>query len=162
MENYLITNILIETKLPWVKPSPNIPDLETAVIYLGLCILEATNISEGRGTTLPFKQIGAPWIDSEILIKIKLNEQELPGVKFKFNRIHTNFNILSMSKYPKLYENEQCHGINIEVTDRDTNINSVKTGVVLFFGLSDKLYPDKIEINNNSLARLWGSDILYK
>ena len=51
-----------DTGLPWVPPSPNIPDLETAIIYPGMCLYEATNVSEGRGTNNPFKQIGAPWM----------------------------------------------------------------------------------------------------
>ena len=54
-----------ETTLPWIKPSPNIPDLETALIYPGMCLLEGTNISEGRGTNNPFKWFGAPWIDNK-------------------------------------------------------------------------------------------------
>jgi len=146
-----------EAQLPWRKPSPNIPNLETAIVYPGLCILEATNISEGRGTTLPFRQIGAPWIDSSKLIKL-LNEEELPGVKFGSTEF-TPISIPAMSKYPK-YENELCYGINIIVTDR-LQYNSVKTGIAILWAIN-KLYPDKIEIDKKSLARLWGSDILYK
>jgi uncharacterized protein YbbC (DUF1343 family) len=52
-----------QTGLPWVPPSPNMPALETAVVYPGACLLEGTNLSEGRGTTLPFQQFGAPWLD---------------------------------------------------------------------------------------------------
>ena len=55
-----------QTKLPWIKPSPNIPDLNTAIIYPGMCLLEATNLSEGRGTKKPFKKFGAPWINKHI------------------------------------------------------------------------------------------------
>ena len=55
-----------DTNLPWVPPSPNIPDLETAIIYPGMCLYEATNVSEGRGTNNPFKQIGAPWMTYEL------------------------------------------------------------------------------------------------
>ena len=56
-----------ETNLKWIKPSPNIPDLETAILYPGICLLEGTNISEGRGTENPFKWIGAPWVHGKIL-----------------------------------------------------------------------------------------------
>lgn len=146
-----------ETNLPWTKPSPNIPDLETAIVYPGICLLEATNISEGRGTTSPFKQIGAPWIDSKKLIDL-LNQQELLGVKIS-STMFTPTSIPAMSKYPK-YENELCNGINIQVTDRN-QYNSVKTGVVILWAIN-KLHPDKIEINKVSMARLWGSDNFYE
>ena len=57
-----------ETGLPWVMPSPNMPTLDTAIVYPGMCLLEATNISEGRGTTRPFEIFGAPWIKSAPLV----------------------------------------------------------------------------------------------
>ena len=70
-----------ETNLKWIKPSPNIPDLETAILYPGICLLEGTNISEGRGTENPFKWIGAPWLNGELLAT-ELNKEGLPGVSF--------------------------------------------------------------------------------
>jgi uncharacterized protein YbbC (DUF1343 family) len=57
------------TGLRFIKPSPNMPDLETAAVYPGLCLLEGTNVSEGRGTDRPFRQFGAPWIDSQDLTR---------------------------------------------------------------------------------------------
>src|SRR5437588_737321 len=73
---------LDETGLPWVMPSPNMPTLETATVYPGMCLLEATNISEGRGTTRPFELFGAPWIDARDLAR-SLNAIGLPGVFFR-------------------------------------------------------------------------------
>jgi len=71
-----------DTELPWIPPSPNIPTVESAVVYPGLCLLEGTNVSEGRGTTRPFEMSGAPWVNPDHLAK-KLNCMHLPGVKFR-------------------------------------------------------------------------------
>jgi len=71
-----------ETGLRFIKPSPNMPDLETAAVYPGLCLLEGTNVSEGRGTAMPFRRFGAPWIDSRLLVG-RLNALNLPGMRFE-------------------------------------------------------------------------------
>ena len=71
-----------DTKLPWVPPSPNIPDLETAIIYPGMCMYEATNISEGRGTKKPFKQIGAPWMNYDIAKELKGKKIEGASIEY--------------------------------------------------------------------------------
>ena len=71
-----------ETNLPWVIPSPNFPSQNTALVYPGTCIFEGTNLSEGRGTTIPFEVIGAPYIDA-IEYANALNELGLKGVKFR-------------------------------------------------------------------------------
>src|SRR2546423_120013 len=70
------------TGLPWVLPSPNMPTLETAFVYPGQCLLEGTNLSEGRGTTRPFELCGAPWIDARALAR-RLDAEGLPGVAFR-------------------------------------------------------------------------------
>lgn len=70
-----------EDRSPWVPPSPNMPTLDTAVVYPGMCLLEATTLSEGRGTTTPFLLFGAPGIDAQRLVGA-LRERELPGVDF--------------------------------------------------------------------------------
>lgn len=71
-----------QTDLLWVNPSPNVGSLETALLYPGTCMFEGTNLSEGRGTTKPFEQIGAPWLDAEQLAK-ELNRQNIPGLLFR-------------------------------------------------------------------------------
>jgi len=71
-----------DTGLPWVLPSPNMPTLETAIVYPGLCLLEGTNLSEGRGTTRPFELCGAPWIDPKAFVA-ELHRFALPGVTFR-------------------------------------------------------------------------------
>jgi molybdopterin-guanine dinucleotide biosynthesis protein MobB len=67
--------------LPWVAPSPNMPTTDTALVYPGMCLLEGTNLSEGRGTTRPFEVFGAPWLDG-LALSETLNAQDLPGVSF--------------------------------------------------------------------------------
>ncbi len=146
-----------ETDLPWIKPSPNIPDLETAIIYPGMCIIEGTNLSEGRGTQNPFKQIGAPWVDGKLLSQ-KLNKFNLPGVVFK-PALFTPISIPGMSKHPK-FQDEKCSGIEIVILDRN-NYNSVNTGIVTLF-IFYSMYSENITFKEKHLNRLWGSDQLLK
>ncbi len=71
-----------ETELPWIAPSPNMPTVESAIHYPGTCLFEGTNLSVGRGTDLPFQQVGAPWLNGEELAR-ELNALGLPGVTFE-------------------------------------------------------------------------------
>ena len=68
-----------DTGLPWVMPSPNMPTVDTAFVYPGGCLIEGTNLSEGRGTTRPFELVGAPWLDARALAR-DLETERLPGV----------------------------------------------------------------------------------
>jgi uncharacterized protein YbbC (DUF1343 family) len=97
-----------ETGLPWVLPSPNMPTLETAVVYPGQCLLEGTNLSEGRGTTRPFEICGAPWLDATKLAR-RLNEEKLPGVYFRATWFRPTF---------QKHANKDCGGVQLHVTDR--------------------------------------------
>ncbi len=99
-----------EISLPWIAPSPNMPSLQTAIVYPGQVFLEGTNLSEGRGTKKPFELFGAPWIEGNFLEK-ELNQLRLPGVKF--GRVHFT---PAFSKY----QGECCEGIQIQVMDRNT------------------------------------------
>ncbi len=96
------------TGLPWVLPSPNMPTLGTATVYPGLCLLEGTNLSEGRGTTRPFEIAGAPWIDPEPFAR-SLNGFGLPGVRFRPLRYRPTFH---------KYAGRTCGGVEIHVVDR--------------------------------------------
>jgi uncharacterized protein YbbC (DUF1343 family) len=98
-----------QTGLRFIKPSPNMPDLQTAAIYPGLCLLEGTNVSEGRGTDKPFRQFGAPWINSKQLVE-RLNTLNLPGMRFEPTRFTP-----TSSKY----QNQACQGVRIIITDRE-------------------------------------------
>jgi uncharacterized protein YbbC (DUF1343 family) len=99
-----------ESGLPWVMPSPNIPALDTAIVYPGMCLLEGTNISEGRGTTRPFEIFGAPFIETEMLCR-ELNNLRLPGVFFRETYFQPTFH---------KFAGELCGGAQLHVHDRET------------------------------------------
>ena len=101
-----------ETGLLWLSPSPNITSLTTALIYPGTCLLEATNLSEGRGTNLPFEKIGAPWLASQKLID-KL-QNRVPGVYLRPIDF-IPMDIPGKAKNPK-FKGTGCRGLQIDVT----------------------------------------------
>ena len=101
--------LLDDTDLPWVATSPNCPDLATALCYIGTCIFEGSNISEGRGTTQPFQLIGAPFLDAYALSD-SMNSMNLPGLFFRPVAFRPTF-----SKYA----GELCHGVQMHITDRE-------------------------------------------
>lgn len=119
-----------ETSLPWVLPSPNMPTLDTAIVYPGMCLLEGTNLSEGRGTTRPFEIFGAPFINPDILLKM-LREKKLPGVVFR--------PIYFMPAFQK-HAGRLCGGAQIHVTDRK-KFKPFKTAVAILKSVYD-LYPN--------------------
>jgi uncharacterized protein YbbC (DUF1343 family) len=96
-----------DTGLPWVFPSPNMPTPETALVYPGMCLLEGTNLSEGRGTTRPFELFGAPWLDADRLADA-LRAEKLPGAAFRPARF-----VPAWDKHAGI----RCHGVDIHVTD---------------------------------------------
>lgn len=98
-----------ETGLPWVFPSPNMPTPETALVYPGMCLLEGTNLSEGRGTTRPFELFGAPWLDGDALVAA-LEAERLPGVAFRPVSFVPTFD---------KHRGVRCHGAELFVTDRE-------------------------------------------
>jgi uncharacterized protein YbbC (DUF1343 family) len=108
------------TDLPWVMPSPNMPTLDTAIVYPGTVLFEGTMLSEGRGTTRPFELVGAPWIDPE-RFAAQMNGLGLPGVYFRPAGFEPTF-----QKHAK----QPCGGCQIHVTDRDA-FRPVITGVAL-------------------------------
>ncbi|TVR54609.1 MAG: DUF1343 domain-containing protein [Spirochaetaceae bacterium] len=98
--------------LPWVMPSPNLPTVESATVYAGTCLFEGTNLSEGRGTTKPFELIGAPWLDTERVLRALRSEsasRALAGVRLRECRFRPH-----ISKHA----GETCRGLQLHVTDR--------------------------------------------
>ena len=89
-----------DTNLPWQRTSPNIVDFETALVYAGVGLFEATSVSDGRGTLTPFTHLGAPWVDGKELART-LNALALPGVKFEPTRF-TPRSIEGMASKPLL------------------------------------------------------------
>lgn len=99
-----------ETGLPWAPMSPAMPHLSTATLYPGMCLLEGTNLSLGRGTALPFEVCGAPWLDGYVLAD-EMNKLNLSGARFRA----TQFTPSASN-----HAGSECRGIQIHVTDRDS------------------------------------------
>ena len=153
MENYSRKLWFDQTGLPWIKPSPNMMTLKTAIVYTATCFIEGTNVSEGRGTQHPFEWIGAPWIDGSKLAN-ELNSYNLPGVRFEpISFIPTDIEKVTVD--PK-YEGERCGGIYLNVYDRE-KFEPVKVGVYILYALK-KLHPDKFKWRTAGQDRLWGTD----
>ena len=126
---------LDETGLPFIPPSPNMPTLDTAAVYPGACLIEGTNLSEGRGTTRPFELCGAPWVDGSRLAEA-LAEEELPGVHFRPVRFRPTFH---------KFANEECGGVMQHVTDRDAYL-PWRTGIAIL----------------NQVRRLWPAEFAWR
>jgi uncharacterized protein YbbC (DUF1343 family) len=107
-----------ETGLPWVLPSPNMATLDTAVVYPGSCLIEATNLSEGRGTTRPFELLGAPWL-APLTLSADLEAVGLPGVRFRPMTFVPTFH---------KYRGQPCGGVQLHIVDR-TAYQSFLTGL---------------------------------
>jgi uncharacterized protein YbbC (DUF1343 family) len=118
-----------ETGQPWVMPSPNMPRVETAVVYPGTCLFETTNLSEGRGTTRPFELIGAPFVDYRWAET--LNGLGLPGVDFR-EAYFTPFFSKQAGK--------SCGGVQLHVTDRDA-FDAIRTAIAMIV-VGRRLYPN--------------------
>ncbi|HOH18057.1 MAG TPA: DUF1343 domain-containing protein [Bacilli bacterium] len=123
-----------ETGLSWVFPSPNLPTIDSTIVYNGTCIFEGTNISEGRGTTVPFQLVGAPFIKPHELAKA-LNDQQLKGVIFRPQYFTPSF-----SKYAGTL----CAGVFVHVLNR-RSFEPVKTGWTMLEILR-QLYPQEVKI----------------
>jgi len=146
-----------ETGLPWVMPSPNIPTLDTAIVYPGAVLFEGTLLSEGRGTTRPFELIGAPWVDGERLAST-LNALRLPGAFFRPAFFEPTFH-----KHAKA----GCGGCQIHVTDRRT-FEPVRASIEVLVAMRNEA-PDKFvwreppyeyEHVKPPIDILYGSDVL--
>jgi len=119
-----------ETGLPWRDPSPNMRNLHAALLYPGLCLLERTNVSVGRGTLYPFERVGAPWMDGS-MISDRMNRRKLPGVRFY---------PVAFTPQADPHTGLSCEGIHAVVTHRD-EVRPVTVGVALFEELL-RLYLD--------------------
>lgn len=142
-----------QTGLTYIKPSPNIPNLQCATAYPGTCLLEGTNISEGRGTTLPFLLFGAPWIESKRLNQ-KLHLLKLNGIVFR-DTTFTPISIPGMAENPK-YQDTLCSGSVIKIIDRD-NFEPYRTGLWIVKTIHD-LYPEQFRWRTRHFDALCGTD----
>jgi uncharacterized protein YbbC (DUF1343 family) len=144
-----------DTGLPWVLPSPNMPTVETAAVYPGQCLLEGTNLSEGRGTTRPFELCGAPWLDATTLAA-RMNQERSPGVSFRPTWFQPTF---------QKHAGRGCAGVQLHVTDRRA-FQPVRTSLALLAALWElsgenlRWRTETYEFVSNPIAidLLFGSD----
>lgn len=149
MEGWTRATWFDETGLPWVNPSPNIRRLEGAAHYPGTVYLEGTNLSEGRGTDLPFEQTGAPWLDAASVAEA-MNALGLSGVRFEAVRIQVDS---TAGKYP----GESLPGVRLVMTDRAT-YRPIET-VLRLIDLIRRTHPEEFKWGP-SMDRLAGTDQL--
>ncbi|MED2974135.1 DUF1343 domain-containing protein [Fictibacillus sp. B-59209] len=133
MEGWERSHYFDETGLLFVPPSPNTTGLDMAVLYTGTCLVEGTNLSEGRGTTKPFEYVGAPFIEGTKLAR-RLNEKKLQGVIAR---------PVSFRPTYQKYKDTVCSGVQLHVTDR-RKIHPLRTGLVLLETIAE-LYPNDFE-----------------
>ncbi len=149
MENYRRSDTFESTSRIWVAPSPNIPDRETALVYAGTVLVEGVaTLSEGRGTTRPFRLVGAPWLDSEKVAAMLMSEK-LPGVLFRSALFRP-----TMSKH----EGNSCRAVEIHVTNRKA-YRPILTALALLEKIRS-LHPKELEFRETFFDKLAGTSDL--
>jgi uncharacterized protein YbbC (DUF1343 family) len=138
-----------ETGLPWRKPSPNLLTLNSLLAYVGTCLFESVNVSEGRGTDEPFETIGAPWLDNAAMVKL------LGGVKLR----GVVFEPVTFTPEQKAYHGrppelvgERLNGVRLRITDRDA-FEPYRVGVAMLWAVN-RLHADRLVWNDAVLDRL--------
>ncbi|UUI41214.1 exo-beta-N-acetylmuramidase NamZ family protein [Oceanobacillus oncorhynchi] len=126
-----------DTNLFWIPPSPNVPVVDTAILYPGTCLLEGTNVSEGRGTAKPFEWIGAPFIEGQKLAKV-YNDKKIPGVLAR--------PVSFVPTYQK-HEGEICGGVQLHIENRHT-LHALRAGGTLVETIA-ALYPNQFQFIEN-------------
>src|SRR5450759_1339027 len=134
MKNWNRSSLFSDTGLPWVLPSPNIPTIQTALVYPGTVLIEALNLSEGRGTTIPFELFGAPFINTERLKK-NLDSRHIEGCAFRPHDFIPTFHKFS---------GELCYGFQIHITDID-RFKPVVSALELFDAIIETTEPDALK-----------------
>lgn len=147
IKNWSRSSYFEDLPLVWIPSSPNIPNSNTALVYAGMCLFEGTNLSVGRGTTLPFHYLGAPFINADDLVE-KLNNENLKGVKF-FPAYFTPSS--------SIYKDEACEGVYIAVKDKQS-FQPVRVAIKIF-NIIKKTYPE-FRINDEKMKRC-GLNLLF-
>lgn len=137
-----------ETGLPWIRPSPNLPDLTSATIYPSLVPFEGSNLSVGRGTTTAFQRFGAPWLDATEVVR-RLEALRLPGTQFVVD------SFMPRAAGDNKYNERLIPGVHIQLADRD----AFEAGTVAAAILSTvyRVHPDSLRINNATFDLRFGS-----
>ncbi|MCF7973799.1 MAG: DUF1343 domain-containing protein [Phycisphaerae bacterium] len=146
MTDWSHTMAFEQTGQTFVPPSPNMRSVDTARVYPGLCLLEGTNVSEGRGTDLPFLQFGAPWLDARHLCRT-LMDLKLPGVRFE----STTFTPTASK-----YQGQLCQGLRLHITDR-TQLEPFILGVHIIQEIHDQ-HAQNFQWRASHFDRLCGTD----
>ena len=136
------------TGLPWVKPSPNMPSLQSAMLYPGLVAFESTNLSVGRGTPEAFQRVGAPWLNAAATVAI-LRDREIPGVRFYVE------SFTPIDATDGKYSGQAIPGIKILVFNRSA-LQSARVGANLLWAIS-KTAGTKLTIDNRGFDLRFGS-----
>lgn len=134
MENWSRSMYFQDTGFPWVPTSPSAPTVEMAILYPGTCLLEGTNVSEGRGTSVPFQTLGAPWVNGMELSET-LNKMKLPGIRTRPAYFRPSF-----SKWA----GDICRGVQVHIFEPE-RVRPVELGVRILFAIRD-LYPDSFRL----------------
>jgi len=144
-----------QTTLPWIDPSPNIRSLDAALAYSGLVMLEAVNLSVGRGTDRPFAYVGAPWLDEAALLR-RLREFDLPGVEFSAAR----FVPRGAGWVP--FRDHPVRAVELRITDREA-YRPVLTAIVLLAEIR-RLHPRDVGIGSmlQMLGSRWAREALVR
>ena len=139
------------TGLPWVKPSPNMPDLESALHYPGICLFEGTNLSVGRGTSFAFQVIGAPWLDAEA-VRRRLPAAALEGVEV------TPTVFTPRAPTDRKFDGVELHGLRLHATDAQ-RYDPTRLAVALLAAIRE-VHPDALQFRAESFDVLAaGSDL---
>jgi uncharacterized protein YbbC (DUF1343 family) len=154
MDGWMRGDWFDSTGLKWINPSPNMRSLGEAMLYPGIGMIEATNISVGRGTDTPFERVGAPWIDAVSFAEY-LNAREISGVRF----VPVSFMPVS-----SVFANQSCNGVDIVITDRNA-LDAPELGIEIVSAL-EHLYPgfykleglDTLMVNKNSFDAIAAGD----
>ena len=133
------------TGIPWVKPSPNMPDLESALSYPGTCLFEGTNVSVGRGTGFAFQVIGAPWLDAERVIGV-VRAERIPGVEL------AAVTFTPQAPTDGKFGGVELHGIRLRVTDRGA-YDAPRTAIALLAAIR-ATHPTEFRFRSDGFDRL--------
>lgn len=137
-----------ETELPWVRPSPNIPNITSALLYPALVPFESSNVSVGRGTDAPFQRFGASWLRADSVTRM-LEDLSLTGIKFKAERFTPN------KPGDAKFAGQSIPGIRIEVTDRE-RVQPARVGAAILWALS-RVHKDSLRLTAAGFDQRMGS-----
>ncbi|MCL4217668.1 MAG: DUF1343 domain-containing protein [Candidatus Hydrogenedentes bacterium] len=147
LDNWPRGNLYTECSLPWVPPSPNIPTPETALLYVGMCLFEGTNLNEGRGTEIPFHVVGAPWLDARAVVGA-IAAEDCPGCQLSPVQ-YTPVSIPGKAANPR-FQNQTCQGVRIDIK-APHDLRAFRTAVALLNAIrhlhkSDFAWADSFDV----------------